>query len=139
MRVYSPQYIRKKIIPFFSNSNVILVYLYGSQIKKRIGNLSDIDIGIVWKEGKGSLKEELMLQAKIKEVLDEEKIDLVSLNEQTNSFCYQVISKGVCIYGEKEDRVNYEVWILNEYLDFSWHAQRYNRLYLKRLTKKKKE
>lgn len=139
MKLYLPEFIKKKIVPLFSERRIALAYLYGSQVKKRIGNLSDIDIAILWQETKVSLKEELLLQSKTKEVLEEKRVDLISLNQQPLSFCYEVISKGICIYGKEEDRVNYEVWILNEYLDFSWYAEEYNRLYLKKLTKKKKE
>jgi len=138
LRKYDLQVLREKLSPLFTKSGVILAYLFGSQAKGEIGPMSDIDIAVLWnKEEKEKLKKSLLLQSRIKERLRTEYIEVGSLNDQALSFCYNVIKDGICIFGKEKDRVEYETSILNEYLDFSYLAEEYNRAFTQAMRKEK--
>lgn len=138
LKRYDLQLVREKLSPFFTKSRVILAYLFGSQVKGEIGPMSDIDIAVLWnKDEKEKLKKSLLLQSRIKERLRAEYIEVGSLNDQTLSFCYNVIKDGICIFGNEKDRVEYETSILNEYLDFSYLAEEYNRAFSQAIRKEK--
>jgi len=138
LRKYDLQVLREKLSPLFTKSGVILAYLFGSQAKGEIGPMSDIDIAVLWnKEEKEKLKKSLLLQSRIKERLRTECIEVGSLNDQALSFCYNVIKDGICIFGKEKDRVEYETSILNEYLDFSYLAEEYNRAFTQAMRKEK--
>ena len=138
LKKYDSQFLREKLCPFFTKSGVILAYLFGSQVKGEIGPMSDIDIAVLWnKDEKEKLKKSLFLQSQIKERLRAESIEVGSLNGQALSFCYHVIKDGICIFGKEKDRVEYETFILNEYLDFSYLAEQYNRAFTQAIRKEK--
>jgi len=138
LKRYDSQFLRKKLSPLFTKSRIILAYLFGSQAKGEIGPMSDIDIAVLWnKDEKEKLKKSLLLQSQIKERLQAENIEAGSLNDQALSFCYNVIKDGICIFGKEKDRVEYETSILNEYLDFSYLAEEYNRAFTEAIGKEK--
>jgi len=138
LKRYDWQFLREKFSPLFKKSGIILAYLFGSQAKGEIGPMSDIDIAVLWnKEEKDKLKKSLLLQSRMKERLRTEYIEVGSLNDQTLSFCYNVIKDGICIFGNEKDRVEYETSILNEYLDFSYLAEEYNRAFSQAIRKEK--
>lgn len=138
LKRYDAQSIREKLSPLFTKSRVILAYLFGSQAKGKIGPMSDIDIAVLWnKDEKEKLKKSLLLQSRIKERLQAEYIEVGSLNNQALSFCYTVIKDGICIFGKEKNRVEYETFILNEYLDFSYLAEEYNRAFTQAMRKEK--
>jgi len=138
LKRYDWQFLREKLSPLFTKSRVILAYLFGSQAKGEIGPMSDIDIAVLWnKDEKEKLKKSLLLQSRIKERLRAECIEVGPLNDQALSFCYQVIKDGICIFGKEKDRVEYETFILNEYLDFSYLAEEYNRAFTEAIGKEK--
>lgn len=135
---YTKTFLTKKLSGLFSKSGAILVYLFGSHVKGRIGPLSDVDIAVLWNEGeKDTLVKELSLQRQLKDLLRDERIELGSLNGQDLSFCYNVIKDGKCIFGREEDRIRYETYILNEYLDFQYLADIYNKAFSEAMLKQK--
>ncbi len=136
LKKYNWQFLRERLSSLFTKSGVILAYIFGSQAKGKIGPMSDIDIAVLWnKEEKGKLKKSLLLQSRIKEELCTEYLEIGSLNDQALSFCYNVIKDGICIFGKEKDRVEYETSILNEYLDFSYLAEEYNRAFTQAMRK----
>ncbi|MFQ6066593.1 MAG: nucleotidyltransferase domain-containing protein [bacterium] len=135
---YDSQFLREELSPLFTKSGIILAYLFGSQAKGEIGPMSDIDIAVLWnKDEKEKLKKSLFLQSQIKETLRVDTIEVGSLNDQALSFCFRVIKDGICIFGKEKDRVEYETFILNEYLDFSYLAEEYNRAFTQAMSKEK--
>ena len=130
---YQEDYLTEKLFPIFKKFRVLLAYFFGSQVKGKIGPLSDVDIAVLWQETESMpMKKTLELQeAVMMRLKDYDRIEIGPLNNQALSFCYEVIKNGKCIYGKEEDRVPYEVYILNEYLDFLPLAEEYNREFRK--------
>lgn len=113
-----------------------MVYFFGSQVKGKLGLMSDVDLTILWSnDDKEPMMKSLKLQSEVRELLKDELIEMGPLNEQTLSFCYNVIKDGVCIFGREEDRVRYETYILNEYLDFLYLADEYNQIFKESILK----
>jgi len=129
---YTPDLLKTELHKFFIESNAVLVYLFGSQVKGRLGPMSDIDLAVLWnKEEKQPMMKSLTLQRTVRDKLKDERFEVGPLNEQPLSFCYNVIKDGICIFGKEIDRVTYETYILNEYLDFLYLAEEYNKAFTK--------
>jgi predicted nucleotidyltransferase len=71
--------IIKKIKEYFKNSDYLFVLIFGSYAKNDFTNLSDIDIGIYFKDNP-NYKEIGYHSLKLEELLNK-KIDLIALND----------------------------------------------------------
>lgn len=119
--------IAKRLNIFLKTEGAILAYRFGSSITGYQGPMSDIDIAILWPETeKFPQMRSLRIQQEINKSYKKTNIEVGPLNGQNLSFCYEVISTGICIYGREEDRVRYETNILNQYLDFKPLSEQYN-------------
>ena len=133
---YSPEWLSKTLKPIFEKFSPQLVYFFGSAYRGKVGPLSDIDLAVLWpKEVNVPMLRSLELQQAIKEQLGIDRFEVGCLNGQNLSFCYTVISTGKCIWGKEEDRVAYETEILSQYLDFSYLAEEYNRIFDQKVLK----
>jgi predicted nucleotidyltransferase len=127
---YTKNNLVKLLTPFLMKFGVKLSYFFGSAARGKMGPLSDIDIAVLWpKSVNAPMIMSLKLQQEIKTALKEDKFEIGSLNGQSLSFRYVVISTGNCIYGTKEDQVSYETETLSQYLDFNYLAEEYNRAF----------
>ncbi|MFH2070729.1 MAG: nucleotidyltransferase domain-containing protein [Elusimicrobiota bacterium] len=128
---YNPEVLREKLTNVFNKySNISLVYLFGSSVSGNVGPMSDLDIAVLYEENeKLSILNLCELGNKIADILGDENIQVVPLNEQSLSFSFNVINTGICIYGSEEKRVRFETSILNQYLDFKFFADQYNRMF----------
>jgi predicted nucleotidyltransferase len=128
IKSYSPEILKQKLGKVFKSfGGVSLVYLFGSQVTGKTGVMSDLDIGILWDEKeKAVMIKSCEIGNKIADILKDENIQVVPLNEQGLSFCFNVIKFGICIFGNESKRVRYETSILNQYLDFQYFASQYN-------------
>ncbi|MBI2559837.1 MAG: DUF86 domain-containing protein [Planctomycetes bacterium] len=109
---------KDKLIKFLkSDSRIMLVYIFGSQVKGHVGKMSDYDIAIFLLEtASDTYKYEL--QSKIARILDA-PVDLVILNVAPAELKYAVIASGLLIYEkDKATRVEFEGDTLSRYFDF---------------------
>ena len=115
-----------------------VVYLFGSRATGKIHPLSDFDIGIVFvdfqktKKNISEIYNELFsLFLNELKVEDEEKLDLVFLQETPFSLQYKAIVDGKILYCEDfEFAANYEEYILNRYFDFQPIEKEFSRALL---------
>ncbi|MGQ9469031.1 MAG: type VII toxin-antitoxin system MntA family adenylyltransferase antitoxin [Nitrososphaerales archaeon] len=79
------------------NDNVLLAYIFGSQVKGFVTPLSDIDIAVILKDD--SLERFSELLGKIAKLLDivDDKVDLVDLKRAPISLKYNITKYGVKI------------------------------------------
>lgn len=132
---YTAKLLVKNLSFIFQKFAPQLVYFFGSAYRGRAGPLSDIDLAVLWPKGINvPMLKSLEMQQAVKEHLGEERFEVGCLNGQNLSFCYSVISTGVCIYGKEEDRVAYETEILSQYLDFGYLAEEYNQIFNQKVT-----
>jgi len=103
------------------DNSIIVVYLFGSQIKDKSNKYSDIDIAILFddkvKEEKYTDKQIAIIN-NLSSVLSKE-IDAIVLNRAPLFLKYHILKEGIKIY-EKPDREqhDFEAKAIVEYFDF---------------------
>jgi predicted nucleotidyltransferase len=86
------------------HSEVLAAYLYGSHAEGRANALSDMDIGVLIRDG---LAEERLwrledaLAADLRRILHTDQVDLVVLNLAPLRIRYEVITKGKVLYSDR--------------------------------------
>ena len=114
---------------FQSNSQIKLVYLFGSQVNGTAGPLSDYDFAfyIDEKDKKKLFDLKLDLIGKLSQIFKSDKIDVVILNMvESPELKYNIIKDGKLIFEREPYRILIEPQILNNYFDFHSLLLRYN-------------
>ena len=116
---------------------VLAAYLYGSHAEGRASALSDIDLGVLIKDG---LTEEHLWQledalaADLRRILRTDKVDLIVLNLAPLRIQYEVITKGEVLYSADDvARAEFESYSLRRYWDFEKYLEEYDRCFLIRI------
>jgi len=103
------------------HGEILVAYLYGSTVKGYGGKGSDIDLGLLLKEGfKAEALYPVRIAGEIKEKCDlHQEVDVRILNRRPYRFLHQVIRGGEVILsaGERE-RVRFETSVIDGYFDF---------------------
>ena len=113
--------IGKLRVFFNANSEIKLVYFFGSRSRREHGKLSDYDFAVYLdSKDKARMYEiKVDLIVKISQVLKTDSIDVVILNLTNNAdLKYLVVKEGRLIYEKEPFKVIVEPRILNEYFDF---------------------
>jgi predicted nucleotidyltransferase len=118
-------------------SEVLAAYLYGSHAEGRANALSDMDIGVLIRDG---LAEERLwrledaLAADLGRVLHTDQVDLVVLNLAPLRIRYEVITRGKVLYSADDGaRADFESHSLRRYWDFQKYLAEYDRCFLTRI------
>ncbi len=109
-----------KIKKLFSQENNILVaYIFGSQLRGKTGPLSDYDFAVFLSQ-KPSFQFKYKLKNKLVNILDiVEQVDLVILNDAPIELKYNVIATGKIIYQKNSvAKVEFEADTLSQYFDY---------------------
>lgn len=131
---------KEKLVNFFKErEKVILVYIFGSQIKGKPSPLSDIDIAIFLDE-KLSKSERfdlrLYLIAKVCNILGSREVDLIVLNDVPPRLYFNVLKNGQILYSRDElKRIRSEVKVMSQYLDQKFYQDRHDRILLEQIRK----
>lgn len=119
------------------HSEVIAVYLYGSHAEGHANTLSDIDIGVLIKDGlaRERLWEiEGALAADMERVLHTDRVDVVVLNLVPLRIRYEVITRGEVLYSADDGaRADFESYSLRRYWDFKKYLEEYDRCFVTRI------
>lgn len=105
-----------------------LVYLFGSQARKKTGPLSDHDFAFYLEEvdPEKRFETKLDLYGKIGKILKTDKIDIVILNDiHAPELKYNIIKEGKLLYEQEPYKLLLEPRILNEYFDFHHTLKKY--------------
>ncbi|MGZ3534844.1 MAG: type VII toxin-antitoxin system MntA family adenylyltransferase antitoxin [Thermodesulfobacteriota bacterium] len=114
--------MKKEIKEEFKRLGIAIIYLFGSKVTRRNNRLSDIDIGVVFKDSSlisdsRKLYNDLFLL--FSEVYPRSKIDIVFLQKTPFSLEYSAIKNSKILF--EEDPIftaDYEYAVINRYLDF---------------------
>jgi len=102
---------------FQQDSNILLAYLFGSQVTGKIGPMSDYDIGVYF-EKSINLSQKYFLEVDLRKIIPTNALDLVNMNEAPLVLNYNIIC-GKCIYAVDETtRVEFEATIMSRYFDY---------------------
>jgi len=103
---------------FVIEKNILLAYIFGSQLKGKTGPMSDYDFA-VFLSHKPSFQFKYKLKNKLVNVLSSEQIDLVILNDAPIELKYKVIATGKIIYQKNLTiKVEFEANVLSQYFDY---------------------
>ena len=118
--------ILKNISDFFKNKDeVVAVYLFGSYASGKQHHMSDIDLGIFFKEKSMSLHYPLIDKYfnSLSRLLRRD-IHLVSLNTDSEELLKQIFSKGQCILvNDKNKLVRFKMTAFSKIADFGYYRQ----------------
>jgi len=106
----------KKI--FSDERNILLAYIFGSQVIGKIGPLSDYDFAVFLSQ-KPSFQFKYKLKNKLVNILNTEQVDLVILNDAPVELKYKVIATGKIIFQKNSlVRTEFEANTLSQYFDY---------------------
>jgi len=98
---------------------VLLAYLFGSQINGNIGPLSDFDFAILSDRNANEAQLRSSLGSALAQKLESNRIDLVILHNAPIELAFAIISKGRLLYErDVRTRVDYEARIMGLYFDY---------------------
>ena len=98
---------------------VLLVYLFGSQVTGEVGPESDVDLAALLGPGAPAARIRLQLALSFAAALDGASVDVVILNRAPVELAFSVIAQGVVLYQrDAGERVEYEAGVLSRYGDY---------------------
>jgi predicted nucleotidyltransferase len=117
-----------KLKEFKLPNGVIAIYLYGSFIKGRLREDSDIDIAVLTEHSMKS-EERLILMSEIEALFSRifsalgfsQNVNIIEMRSRYASIelLYDIVREGLCIYERSiEERIELENIIKSEYFDF---------------------
>lgn len=125
----------------FQKNQVVLAYLFGSQVRGITGKLSDVDIAVLFDEkvfSRRSLDALLELIGDLKKSLKKENIDVIPLNNASPAMKYQAVILGRQIYTQDSKQAfEFEKKVLQEYEDTAFLRQVYYQHMKERIKNKK--
>lgn len=106
----------KKI--FSQENNILLACIFGSQLKDKIGPLSDYDFAVFLSQ-KPSFQFKYKLKNKLLNILNTGQVDLVILNDAPVELKYKVIATGKIIFQKNSIiKTEFEADTLSRYFDY---------------------
>ena len=108
-----------KIKKIFSDENdILLAYIFGSQLKSKTGPLSDYDFAVFLSQ-KPSFQFKYKLKNKLVNFLNTGQVDLVILNDAPIELKYNIIATGKIIFQKNSTvRTEFEADTLSKYFDY---------------------
>lgn len=99
-------------------TEVLAVYLFGSQARGDFRESSDIDLGFLFSESP-SLDDHAKILTDLQSLLASDKIDIAILNDASPQLKFDAVSEGQLLYKNiSEDDLNqFELHIIREYFD----------------------
>lgn len=119
------------------NLDIKFMYLFGSQVKGTDVTSSDIDIAILFSNnfsGDELFRRVIVFTQEMKSRFNLE-FDVVALNNATSLLKYEVISHGKVLYSlDEQERLDFEVDTVKEYIDNQHFQQIYTRALKERIS-----
>lgn len=108
----------KRLPELLGQTDVLLVYLFGSLAQENKGN--DVDLAILTdKTAPYTFRDRLTA------FLGTERLDIVDLRRASPAFCFEIIRAGQLLYAvDEEVRLQYELSVVRQYHDTAYLRQR---------------
>lgn len=118
------------------HEEILVAYLYGSIVKGYGGKGSDIDVGLLLKKNfEVEALYPVHIAGEIKEKCGvDQEVDVRILNNRPYRFLRQVIREGeVVVSTDERERVKFETFVIDRYLDFKPFYDQYDQKRRERL------
>jgi len=104
---------------FFAGKQVVIAYLFGSYAAGTNDESSDLDLAVLLSDQNKETKDFFTdLITGLQKLLETERFDLLLLNNASPLIKKEIVSSGRIIYTYSEmEQANYEMRVLQEYLD----------------------
>lgn len=113
---------------FFQRQPVELVFLHGALAKDRMKALSDVDVAVLFKDGKYSYENISKIILKLEDIFKREDIDLGVLNHASPLFGMQVLKNGILLYARSPRALkNFRLQAIQRYLSTAHLRTTFNR------------
>lgn len=107
-----------RLSTLFNETDVILVYLFGSLAEGKAGN--DVDLAILAEQTPA-----FKFREKLVTFLGTERVDIVDLRRALPAFCFEIIRAGQILYAiDEEKRLPFELKVVRHYHDTAYLRQR---------------
>ncbi|MBN2105741.1 nucleotidyltransferase domain-containing protein [bacterium] len=120
------------------NLGVRIVYLFGSYAEGTDHTISDVDIGVVFRDIDQINNNINSVYLELYDILTEQykdrRVDIVFLQRAGIELCFDVIRHGRILYqNSAEDRLNYEESVFRRYIDFKPLLNQFDHAVLERI------
>lgn len=96
-----------------------LSYLFGSQVEKNLGPLSDYDVALLLDTNASYQRICARVCSLLSRQLNSNRVDLICLNEAPVELAFSIISHNEIIFeSDVQTRVEYESRVMNQYFDY---------------------
>lgn len=117
---------------FCNRNDVLVLYIFGSQISDHYSKFSDLDLGVVFLD---SMKDRIYsidfycdFKSGITKFFDFNEIDLLFMQKSSIKINFKIVCEGKALYSScEEKRLNYEDMIICRGLDFIGELELYYR------------
>lgn len=117
----------QKLPSFFRETDVLLVYLFGSFVEKGAGR--DIDLAVLAEK-----TAPYTLRVGLTAVLQTERLDIVDLRRASPAFRFEIIRCGRLIYAADPDlQLPFELKVVREYHDTAYRRKQQEKLLKRRM------
>lgn len=129
-KLFIPEDLTRNLEIFFEGQkDVLFCYLFGSLAYRNFTSKSDIDVAVYLDRNrcKDLFKKRLNLITALSKLLRKE-VDVIILNDISSVFFeYVILKEGELIFERDEnERIEFEMKVLNQYFDFKPIMERYN-------------
>lgn len=125
------KFSKEKLKKIFEKNRVVFAYLFGSQVKRKTGKLSDIDIAVFLDEKIPCSKFfdiRLKLVGELGDFFKRNDIDVVILNEAPPLLSHRILKEGKVIFSkDRRKQIEYEVRAILRYLDWKPYLEKYTK------------
>lgn len=95
-----------------------LILMFGSQVNKKTHQLSDIDIGVLFKNNQISFKRYSNLVNDLQEIFPEKKLDLAIINNADPLFLAKILENYQLLFGKKRDLNELKLYSFHRFCDY---------------------
>lgn len=110
--------VEKKIKKIANKYGIRLLLIFGSQVSKKTHQLSDIDIGVLFKNNQINLERYSNLLNDLQEIFPEKEVDLAIVNNADPLFLAKIVENCQLLFGRKKDLDKLKLYSFHQFCDY---------------------
>jgi len=110
---------QRRLIKKIANKyRIKLLLMFGSQVNKKTHQLSDFDIGVLFKKNQVSFEKYSKLLDDLREIFPEKEIDLAIINNTDPLFLAKILENCQVVFGKKKDLNELKLYSFHQFCDY---------------------